>query len=61
MLCEFVYALANRTAEFHRDCNVLGASTPPDVRDSRLRMVAAAQAVLAQTLALLGITALERF
>jgi arginyl-tRNA synthetase len=61
VLCEFVYALANRTAEFHRDCNVLGAATPPDVRDSRLRMVAAAQAVIAQTLALLGITALERF
>ena len=61
VLCEFVYAVANRTSEFHRDCNVLGASTPPDVRDARLRMVAAAQRVISQTLGLLGIEALERF
>ena len=60
VLCEFVYAVANRTAEFHRDCNVLGAATPPDVRASRLRMVAAAQRVISDTLRLLGITPLDR-
>jgi arginyl-tRNA synthetase len=60
LLCEFVYAVANRTAEFHRDCHVLGTSTPPEVRAARLRMVAAVQLVIAETLRILGITPLDR-
>jgi arginyl-tRNA synthetase len=60
LLCEFVYSVANRTAEFHRDCNVLGATTPANVRASRLRMVLAAQKTIAEVMRLLGITPLDR-
>lgn len=60
LLCEFVYQVANRTSEFHRDCNVLGATTAPEVRASRIRMVAAVKEVIASVLRLLGITPLDR-
>lgn len=59
-VCEYVYAVANRTAEFARDCYVLSTATPPNVRDVRLRLVAAAAAVIKQCLGLLGIEALNR-
>ncbi|RYY34133.1 arginine--tRNA ligase, partial [archaeon] len=59
-LCEYLYHVANLAAEFTRDCNVLGATTPAPVRDSRLRIVAATVDTLAQGLRLLGITPLDR-
>ena len=59
-LCEYLFALAGATADFHRDCNVLGEATPPATRDARLRIVAATAAVMRTALKLLGITPLER-
>lgn len=46
---------------FHRDCNVLGADTPPAVRDSRLRLCAATLTVMRRSMLLLGLEPLERF
>ena len=59
-LCEYLYRLAGRGADFHRDCNVLSATTPSETRDARLRLAAATAAVMKAALALLGIEALER-
>jgi arginyl-tRNA synthetase len=59
-LCEFLFGLAGATSDFHRDCYVLHEATPPPLRASRLRLVAAAAAVMRTALRLLGIAALDR-
>lgn len=59
-LCEFLFHLAGRMSDFHRDCYVMAESTPPPVRDARIRLVAATGSVMRTALALLGIKPLER-
>lgn len=59
-LCEYLYGLAQKLTEFYTNCNILGADTPPALRDARLRLCRATQRVMAQFLQLLGIRALDR-
>jgi len=59
-LCEYMYGVASRATEFHRDCNVLGANTAPSLRDARLRLVSAARSVLTTSMTLLGLEPLDR-
>jgi arginyl-tRNA synthetase len=55
VIASIAYDIARAFAGFYDACPVLQAA--PEVRDARLRMVAAVKIVLANTLALLGITA----
>jgi arginyl-tRNA synthetase len=59
-LCEFLYAVAGRVTDFHRDCPVLSSATPPPLRLARLRLVAAAADTMAATMQLIGLDVLER-
>lgn len=59
-LSEFLFGFSQAAAAFHRDCNVLSTATPPLVRDSRLRIVSVALAIMATAMRLLGLTPLER-
>jgi arginyl-tRNA synthetase len=51
----YAYELATAFSAFYRDCKVLGED--PDLSAARLALVAATQSVIANTLALLGISA----
>lgn len=57
VVCQWCLDAATRVNEFYRDANVLDA--PDDVKAARLRLVAAARSVLAQGLALVGISVPE--
>ncbi len=57
VIASIAYDIAKAFAGFYDACPVVQAS--PEVRDARLRLVAAAKIVLANALALLGITAPE--
>ena len=59
-LCEYMYGLSGKATDFHRDCNVLGAATPPALRNARLRLVSATSTVLTTCMKLLGLEPLER-
>ncbi len=59
VLAGWCYETARATAAFYRDCPVLAAETP-ELRDARLRLVAATARALANGLRLLGIAAPER-
>jgi arginyl-tRNA synthetase len=59
-LCEFLYAVAGRVTDFHRDCPVLSSDTPPPLRLSRLRLVAAAEQTMKAAMGLIGLDVLER-
>ncbi len=54
----YAQSLATTFSAFYRDCHVLGEA--PEVTASRLRLVRATQATLANTLALMGMSAPER-
>jgi arginyl-tRNA synthetase len=54
-IASIAYDIAKAFAGFYDACPVVQAS--PEVRDGRLRLVAAVKFVLANALALLGITA----
>ncbi|MGZ6347667.1 MAG: arginine--tRNA ligase domain-containing protein, partial [Anaerolineales bacterium] len=55
IIASIAYDIARAFAGFYDACPVVQA--PPDVRDARLRLVAAVKIVLANALSLLGITA----
>jgi arginyl-tRNA synthetase len=57
LVANIAYELAKTFTEFYAECPVLKAEEP--VRKSRIRLVAAARRALANSLALLGITAPE--
>jgi arginyl-tRNA synthetase len=57
IIATIAYEIAKAFASFYDACPVVQAS--PEVRAARLRLVAAAKIVLANALALLGITAPE--
>lgn len=57
LIANFSYELARTFTDFYNECPVLNAEEP--VRLGRLRLVAAAKQALANSLALLGITAPE--
>jgi arginyl-tRNA synthetase len=59
-LCDYLYTLSLRTAEFHRDCHVLSADNAPAVRDTRIRIVAATASVIKTIMKILGLIPLER-
>lgn len=59
VLAGWCYETARATAAFYRDCPVLAAESP-DLRDARLRLVAATARALANGLRLLGIAAPTR-
>ena len=59
VLAGWCYETARAVAAFYRDCPVLAAERP-ELRDARLRLVAAAARALANGLRLLGIAAPER-
>jgi arginyl-tRNA synthetase len=54
-IASIAYDIARAFAGFYDACPVVSA--PPEVRDARLRLVAAVKIVLANALSLLGITA----
>lgn len=60
VVAEWCYDTARALSGFYRDCPVLRAETPPDLRAARLRLVAATAQVLRNGLALLGLRAPER-
>jgi arginyl-tRNA synthetase len=55
VIANLAFDLARTFNDFYNTCQVLNAE--PDVRDYRLRLVAAARQVIATSLALLGINA----
>ncbi len=55
VIASIAYDIARAFAGFYDACPVVSA--PPDIRDARLRLVAAVKIVLANALSLLGITA----
>lgn len=59
-LCEYLYKLSGAFTDFHRDCNVLGADTPVNLRDSRLRLCVATSKTMKAAMGILGITPLDR-
>jgi arginyl-tRNA synthetase len=59
-LCGYLYELASAFASFWRDCPVLKAEVPPDVRASRIALSDLTGRVLMQGMALLGIESPER-
>jgi len=59
-LSAFLFALGGRISDFHRDCHVLSASTPADVREARLRIVQVVLVTMQQAMRLLGLEPLER-
>ena len=54
----YAQSLATTFSAFYRDCHVLGEA--PEVTAARLRLVRATQATLANTLALMGMSAPEK-
>ncbi len=60
VVAEWCYDTARALSGFYRDCPVLRAETPPDLRAARLRLVAATAQALRNGLALLGLRAPER-
>ncbi len=60
VVAEWCYDTARALAGFYRDCPVLRAETPPELRAARLRLVAATAQVLRNGLGLLGLRAPER-
>jgi arginyl-tRNA synthetase len=60
VVAEWCYDTARALAGFYRDCPVLRAETPPELRAARLRLVAATAQALRNGLALLGLRAPER-
>jgi len=59
-LCEYLYKLAVRFNDFHRDCYVLKDDVPKNIRDSRLRLLSATAITMQTSLRLIGIEPLER-
>ena len=59
-MCEFMYGLAGKATDFIRDCSVLGETTRPALRDSRLRLVITTVDTLTTCMRLLGIEPLDR-
>jgi arginyl-tRNA synthetase len=60
VVAEWCYDTARALSGFYRDCPVLRAETPPELRAARLRLVAATAQALRNGLALLGLRAPER-
>jgi len=60
VIAEWCYDTARALSGFYRDCPVLKAETPPDLRAARLSLVAATAQALRNGLGLLGIRAPER-
>ena len=60
VVAEWCYETARALSGFYRDCPVLKAETPADLRAARLRLVAATAQALRNGLALLGLRAPER-
>ena len=60
VVAEWCYDTARALSGFYRDCPVLKAETPPELRAARLRLVAATAQALRNGLALLGLHAPER-
>lgn len=60
VVAEWCYETARALSGFYRDCPVLKAETPPDLRAARLLLVAATAQALRNGLALLGLRAPER-
>jgi arginyl-tRNA synthetase len=60
VVAEWCYDTARALSGFYRDCPVLKAETPPELRAARLRLVAATAQVLRNGLGLLGLRAPER-
>jgi arginyl-tRNA synthetase len=60
VVAEWCYDTARALSGFYRDCPVLKAETPPDLRAARLLLVAATAQALRNGLALLGLRAPER-
>jgi arginyl-tRNA synthetase len=60
VVAEWCYDTARALSGFYRDCPVLKAETPPELRAARLRLVAATAQVLQNGLALLGLRVPER-
>jgi arginyl-tRNA synthetase len=60
VVAEWCYDTARAFSGFFRDCPVLKAETPPELRAARLRLVAATAQVLRNGLGLLGLRAPER-
>ena len=60
VVAEWCYDTARALSGFYRDCPVLKAETPPDLRAARLRLVAATAQALRNGLGLLGLRAPER-
>ncbi len=59
-LCEYLHTLAVRVADFTRDCNVLGTSTAPTVRVTRLKLCEVTIAIMQTGMKLLGIQPLDK-
>src|SRR5215213_7703494 len=57
VVAEWCYDTARALSGFYRDCPVLKAETPPELRAARLRLVAATAQALRNGLALLGLRA----
>jgi arginyl-tRNA synthetase len=60
VVAEWCYDTARALSGFYRDCPVLKAETPPELRAARLRLVAATAQALRNGLGLLGLRAPER-
>jgi arginyl-tRNA synthetase len=60
VVAEWCYDTARALSGFYRDCPVLRAETPPDLRAARLQLVAATAQALRNGLGLLGLRAPER-
>ncbi|MEO7913497.1 MAG: arginine--tRNA ligase [Roseiflexaceae bacterium] len=60
VVAEWCYDTARALSGFYRDCPVLKAETPPELRAARLRLVAATAQALRNGMALLGLRAPER-
>lgn len=60
VVAEWCYDTARALSGFYRDCPVLKAETPPELRAARLRLVAATAQTLQNGLRLLGLRVPER-
>ena len=60
VMAEWCYETARALSGFYRDCPVLKAETPPELRAARLHLVAATAQALQNGLGLLGLRAPER-
>ena len=59
-MAEWCYDTARALSGFYRDCPVLKAETPAELRAARLRLVAATAQALQNGLGLLGLRVPER-